>query len=91
MSDFRIRRSVVNSQCAFLLQRYQFKATEFDRKIIDKKGMYGVKKIPESSTTEAVPFRFEIDARLEQRKRKTETQTEFEVSMIFLLFRVSVR
>ena len=55
-------------------RRYKFKATEFDRRIIEKQGMFGVKKIPEATRTSVKPFNFEIEARIDQRKQKTETE-----------------
>ena len=59
----------------YLHHRYKFKATEFDRRIIEKQGMFGVKKIPETARTSVKPFNFGIEARIDQRKQqKTETE-----------------
>lgn len=54
------------------VSKYTFKATELNPKIFEMQGMYGVKQLPEASTTQVRPFVFESDTRLEQRKQKEE-------------------
>jgi Cell cycle regulated microtubule associated protein. len=66
--------------------RYKFKATEFDPRIVEKQGMFGVKKIPEVSKTEIKPFRFEIEARIEQRKQKSGDEQPNDVCYYFMTF-----
>lgn len=50
--------------------RYHFKATGFDRAIVEKQGMYGVKQMPQTHTTAARPFHFQSDSRMNLRKHK---------------------
>ncbi|XP_057292042.1 targeting protein for Xklp2-A-like [Hydractinia symbiolongicarpus] len=52
------------------VKSYQFKATEFNPKIVEMQGMYGVKQVPEASTTQVKPFHFELDSRTDHRKQK---------------------
>ena len=54
-----------------LIFSYQFKATEFNPKIVEKGGMYGVKQMPDVQTTQVKPFHFESDSR---QKQKDESQ-----------------
>ena len=47
------------------MKSYQFKATdELNSKIIEKKGMYGVKHVPPLSSTEQKPFSFKMEQRI---------------------------
>jgi len=52
------------------MKSYQFKATRFDRAIVEKQGMYGVKQMPQTHTTAARPFHFQSDSRMNLRKHK---------------------
>lgn len=54
------------------MKKYKFKANDFDRRIVEKQGMFGVKKIPEVKKTSVKPFSFEIEKRIENRKQKEE-------------------
>merc|ERR1712029_89710 len=58
------------------MRNYKFKATELNPKILEKKGMYGVKSVPVSSTTEPKPFMFEIEQRIFNRTSKDTTLME---------------
>ncbi|XP_065676246.1 targeting protein for Xklp2 homolog isoform X2 [Hydra vulgaris] len=67
-----ISRQEMEEKEAEEISNYHFKATEFNPKIIEKGGFYGVKQIPEAHTTKPKPFNFLIENRIEQRKQKEE-------------------
>ena len=51
---------------------YQFKATELNPKILERKGLYGVKEAPVAPNTEQDPFNFRIEQRIKERKPQEE-------------------
>lgn len=87
LSGVRVNKSTVVfsrvlSNRPFSFCSYQFKATEFNPKIVEMQGMYGVKQVPEASTTQVKPFHFELDSRTDHRKQKEEVNKPAEVSRL---------
>jgi len=56
------------------MKNYQFKATAFNPKILEKGGMYGVKNKSEKPTTVQEPFHFKTDSRVKPLELESEKQ-----------------
>ena len=57
---------------------YKFKARGFDHRLVDLNGMCGVDPMKQLPITEAKPFSFQSDARLEHRKKMEDEKKDKE-------------
>jgi hypothetical protein len=67
-----------NLQCSYIIFSYKFKAREFDPKIVEKQGTYGLKPLPPKTLTEVKPFALASEQRSEIYKQK-EKESQLEV------------
>ena len=65
--------SQVISQIFFYLSN-RFKAREVNEKIVEMNGLYGVKGIPSPSPTEVKPFHFQLEQRMEYRRKSKDSK-----------------